>query len=129
MPGASWRRSYSFSSAKPDRRAASTAIAPSDVVTARPSNVPASAADVLSETPCATYKTMNMITVDPASATAMPGLPTMIAGNMKPSSTHPATMSPMIAIKPRQRATASTATTNNTASTIRTGSLLTPLKE
>ena len=54
IPGASWARSYSFSSAKPDSRAAATAIDPSDVVTASPSSVPASAAEVRSDTPCAT---------------------------------------------------------------------------
>ena len=129
IAGASWARSYSFSSANPDRRAAPTANAPSAVVTPRPSSVPASAADVRSDIPCATYKTMNMITVDPASATGMPGLPTMIAGNMKLIRTQAAMTSPTSANRPFQRATAITAATKNTVSTAITGSRFTPLNE
>ncbi len=68
-----------------------------------------------------------MITVDPDSATAMPGLPTMIAGSMKPSSTQPAMTSPTSANSPRQRATSRVATVNSAASVMRTGSRLMPL--
>ena len=70
---------------------------------------------------------MNMITVDPDSATAIPGLPTMMAGSMKPMRMPPAMISPTRANSPFQRATASTATVNSAARTKSTGSRLMPL--
>ena len=68
-----------------------------------------------------------MITVEPDSATAMPGFPTMMAGSMNPSRMPPAITSPTSANRPFQRATAITATVNRAARTKRTGSRLIPL--
>ena len=80
--------------------------------------MPTSAVLVRALKPCAAYSTTNMIAEEPISPTMIGFDPATSAGNMNLTRMKPAKPSPISEAKPRQRATAITATANSTVKTI-----------
>ena len=78
--------------------------------------VPSTAVDVRADSPCVRYRTTNMITPAPTTATSSGFSPAMIAGSTNSTSTTKLMPSATSALKPCHRPSTSTTIANSPAS-------------